>query len=84
MTIFGPDVDSLLILSLRLLVHYVTNGIQHQVVTVLIYRFACLGPDICGPGTKKVHVIFNYKGKNHLINKDVRCKVGESQNDFYF
>merc|ERR1712072_971465 len=23
------------------------------------------GPDICGPGTKKVHVIFNYKGKNH-------------------
>jgi len=21
------------------------------------------GPDICGPGTKKVHVIFNYQGK---------------------
>uniref|UniRef100_A0A8D2M4L1 Calreticulin n=1 Tax=Zonotrichia albicollis TaxID=44394 RepID=A0A8D2M4L1_ZONAL len=33
-------------------------------------------PDICGPGTKKVHVIFNYKGKNVLINKDIRCKVG--------
>jgi len=32
------------------------------------------GPDICGPGTKKVHAIFNYKGKNHLINKDIRCK----------
>ncbi|CAL8108575.1 unnamed protein product [Orchesella dallaii] len=32
------------------------------------------GPDICGPGTKKVHTIFNYKGKNHLINKDIRCK----------
>jgi len=32
------------------------------------------GPDICGPGTKKVHVIFNYNGKNHLIKKDVRCK----------
>ncbi|XP_058810598.1 calreticulin, partial [Phymastichus coffea] len=32
------------------------------------------GPDICGPGTKKVHVIFNYNGKNHLINKDIRCK----------
>ncbi|XP_042230572.1 calreticulin-like [Homarus americanus] len=32
------------------------------------------GPDICGPGTKKVHVIFNYKGKNHLIKKEVRCK----------
>lgn len=34
-----------------------------------------IGPDICGPGTKKVHVIFNYKGKNVLINKDIRCKV---------
>ncbi|CAD6995383.1 calreticulin [Ceratitis capitata] len=32
------------------------------------------GPDICGPGTKKVHVIFNHKGKNILINKDIRCK----------
>ena len=30
------------------------------------------GPDICG--TKKVHVIFTYKGKNHLIKKDIRCK----------
>ena len=27
------------------------------------------GPDICGPGTKKVHVIFSHKGKNHLIKK---------------
>lgn len=41
----------------------------------LIYSWAWSGPDICGPGTKKVHVIFNYKGKNHLINKDIRCKV---------
>jgi len=32
------------------------------------------GPDICGPGTKKVHVIFSYKDKNLLINKDIRCK----------
>lgn len=32
------------------------------------------GPDICGPGTKKVHVILNYKEKNVLINKDIRCK----------
>lgn len=30
------------------------------------------GPDICGPGTKKVHVIFNYKGKNLLTKKDIR------------
>lgn len=32
------------------------------------------GPDICGPGTKKVHVIFNYKGKNLLTTKEIRCK----------
>ena len=32
------------------------------------------GPDICGPPTKKVHVIVNYKGKNVQINKDIRCK----------
>jgi len=32
------------------------------------------GPDICGPGTKKVHVIFNYKGNNLLVKKDIRCK----------
>ena len=32
------------------------------------------GPDICGPGTKKVHVIFTYNGKNLLIKKDIRCK----------
>ncbi|KAI1287837.1 Calreticulin [Halotydeus destructor] len=32
------------------------------------------GPDICGPATKKVHAIFNYKGKNLLTNKDIRCK----------
>ncbi|KAM5170985.1 calreticulin [Mantella aurantiaca] len=32
------------------------------------------GPDICGPPTKKVHVIFNYKGKNLQVNKDIRCK----------
>lgn len=33
------------------------------------------GPDICGYSTKKVHVIFNYKGKNHLIKKEIKCKV---------
>lgn len=35
------------------------------------------GPDICGPATKRVHVIFNYKGKNLLINKEIRCKDDE-------
>ena len=38
------------------------------------------GPDICGPGTKKVHVIFNYKGKNLLTKKDIRCKVSCTKN----
>ena len=32
------------------------------------------GPDICGPGTKRVHVIFNYGGKNFLTKKEIRCK----------
>ncbi|XP_048845014.1 calreticulin 3b [Brienomyrus brachyistius] len=35
------------------------------------------GPDICGYSTKKVHVIFNYKGKNHLIKKEIKCKDDE-------
>lgn len=35
------------------------------------------GPDICGPGTKKVHVILHYKGKNLLTKKDIRCKDDE-------
>lgn len=40
----------------------------------LWHSYFYTGPDICGPGTKKVHVIFSYKGKNLLINKDIRCK----------
>jgi calreticulin len=32
------------------------------------------GPDICGTSTKKVHVIFNYKGKNLLIKKEIPCE----------
>ncbi|MFT7798690.1 calreticulin-3 [Arapaima gigas] len=39
--------------------------------------FSNEGPDVCGYSTKKVHVIFNYKGKNHLIKKDVKCKDDE-------
>lgn len=35
------------------------------------------GPDICGPGTKKVHVIFGHNGKNLLTKKDIRCKDDE-------
>jgi len=36
------------------------------------------GPDICGSSTKRVHLIFNYKGKNHLINKNVPCESDET------
>jgi len=32
------------------------------------------GPDICGPGTKRVHVIFSYKGENKLIKEEIRPK----------
>ncbi|XP_016101558.1 calreticulin-like isoform X4 [Sinocyclocheilus grahami] len=39
--------------------------------------YIMFGPDICGYSTKKVHVIFNYKGKNHLIKKDIKCKDDE-------
>jgi len=36
------------------------------------------GPDICGSSTKRVHLIFNYDGKNHLINKNVPCESDEA------
>lgn len=32
------------------------------------------GPDICGTSTKKVHVIFTYKGKNLLTKKNIPCE----------
>jgi len=32
------------------------------------------GPDICGATTKRTHLIFTYKGKNHLIKKDIRTE----------
>ena len=35
------------------------------------------GPDICGYSTKKVHVILNYKGKNHPIEKDIPCETDQ-------
>jgi len=35
------------------------------------------GPDICGYSTKKVHVIFTYKGKNHLIKKEIKPETDE-------
>jgi calreticulin len=35
------------------------------------------GPDICGSSTKKVHLIFNYKGKNHLLKKNIPAESDE-------
>jgi len=35
------------------------------------------GPDICGSSTRKTHLIFNYKGKNHLIKKDIKCETDQ-------
>jgi len=35
------------------------------------------GPDICGSSTKKTHVIFTNKGKNHLVKKDVKAESDE-------
>jgi len=39
--------------------------------------FVMFGPDICGSSTRKTHLIFTYKGKNHLIKKDIRCETDE-------
>jgi len=35
------------------------------------------GPDICGSSTKKTHLIFNYKGTNHLVKKEIKCESDE-------
>lgn len=39
------------------------------------------GPDICG-SNKKIHVILNYKGKNHLISKEVPAPHDESTHQY--
>uniref|UniRef100_A0AAY5EYU5 Calreticulin n=1 Tax=Electrophorus electricus TaxID=8005 RepID=A0AAY5EYU5_ELEEL len=43
--------------------------------------YIMFGPDICGYSTKKVHVIFNYKGKNHLIKKDINTLILKMADD---
>lgn len=35
------------------------------------------GPDICGFGTKKTHVILTHNEENHLISKEPECKTDE-------
>jgi len=33
------------------------------------------GPDICGSSTRKTHLIFTNKGKNHLVKKEIRTET---------
>jgi len=35
------------------------------------------GPDICGSSTRKTHLIFNHKGTNHLVKKEIKCETDE-------
>lgn len=35
------------------------------------------GPDMCGSSTKRVHVIFENKGTNHLIKKTIACETDQ-------
>lgn len=35
------------------------------------------GPDICGSSTKRIHVIFEKNGQNHLIKKTIPCEADE-------
>jgi len=50
---------------------------QHQYNGDTPYNIM-FGPDICGSSTKKTHVIFTYKGKNHLIKREVRGESDEN------
>ena len=58
------------------------NGQDQRAVTKELPKGSCQGQEnpqgerSCHlrPGTKKVHVIFEHRGKNHLIKKDIRCK----------
>jgi hypothetical protein len=62
-------------------IHHITlclvNTNLSFVYLFLSFFLLHLGPDICGFSTKKVHVIFTYKGKNLLIKKDIKCKDDE-------
>jgi calreticulin len=52
---------------------YPTGFEQKKLVGETPYNIM-FGPDICGYSTKKVHVIFAYKGQNLLLKKEIRCK----------
>jgi calreticulin len=39
--------------------------------------YIMFGPDICGTSTRKIHVILTYKGKNHLIKKEITAETDQ-------
>ncbi|XP_056388235.1 calreticulin-like [Hyla sarda] len=49
---------------------------QEQINSESVYCIM-FGPDICGTIHEKVHVIFSYKEKYHLITKNITCKHDE-------
>ncbi|KAL1535334.1 Calreticulin-3 [Salvia divinorum] len=42
------------------------------------------GPDICGPQTKKLHVILSYQGQNYPIKKDLQCETDKLTHFYTF
>jgi len=42
------------------------------------------GPDICGPGSHRVHAILNYKGTNHLIKNEISAPTDEFTHVYTF
>lgn len=39
--------------------------------------YIMFGPDVCGTTTRRVHLIFSYKGKNLLWKKDIKCETDQ-------
>jgi calreticulin len=46
--------------------------------------YIMFGPDICGPGSHRVHAILNYKGTNHLLKNEVSCPTDEFTHVYTF
>lgn len=51
------------------------EGIDQATVSGSTDYAVMFGPDVCGHSTRKVHVIFNYKGKNLDCKKDIKCEI---------
>jgi len=56
---------------------YMAAGVDQSEFTGETDYNIMFGPDICGYSSKKVHAIFNYKGKNLLIKKEVTCETDQ-------